>query len=264
MSTLTTSNGYLGNNHSVFQAEVTAILKASDLLNNFVTKSITIFSDSQSAIAALAGINIKSKTVSDCIDKLNLLSIHCNVDIKYVQAHADHAGNEAADVDAKLGTKNIENKADIPPPICWAKLRIKQEMYRDWCLRWYQLEMARQTRIWFPTVNKRASRYLLKLPRKELGLMVQMITRHNRLNRHQSLMEPGISPTCRLCREEDETSWHLIGECPMLRWKRWEYLGGPCLDNPPDWSPSKLLKFLLKAKIDEMNRREENPLSQIP
>ena len=94
--------------------------------------------------------------------------------------------------------------------------------------------------------------------------MVQMITGHNRLNRHQSLMEPGISPTCRLCREEDESSWHLIGECPMLRTKRWEYLGGPCLDNPPDWSPSKLLKFLHKAKIDEMNIREENPLSQIP
>ena len=50
----------------------------------------------------------------------------------------------------------------------------------------------------------------------------------------------------------------------MLRTKRWEYLGGPCLDNPPDWSPSKLLKFLHKAKIDEMNLREENPLSQIP
>ena len=181
-----------------------------------------------------------------------------------MRAHADRTGNEAADVDAKLGTKNTKNKADIPPPISWAKLRIKQEMYRDWCLRWYQLELARQTRIWFPSVNKRASKYLLTLPRKELGLMVQMITGHNRLNRHQSLMEPGISPTCRLCREEDESSWHLIGECPMLRTKRWEYLGGPCLDNPPDWSPSKLLKFLHKAKIDEMNLREENPLSQIP
>ena len=157
MSTLTKSNGYLGKNHSVFQAEVTAILKACDFLNNFVTKSITIFSDSQSAIAALAGINVKSKTVADCIDKLNSLSISSKVDIKYVRAHADHTGNEAADVDAKLGTKNTENKADIPPPISWAKLRIRQEMYRDWCLRWYQLELARQTRIWFPSVNKRAS-----------------------------------------------------------------------------------------------------------
>ena len=77
-------------------------------MNNFVSKSITIFSDSQSAIAALAGINIKSKTVADCIDKLNTLSISSKVDIKYVRAHADHTGNEAADVDAKLGTKKYE------------------------------------------------------------------------------------------------------------------------------------------------------------
>ena len=50
-------------------------------------------------------------------------------------------------------------------------------------------------------------------------------------------------------------------QCPMLRTKRWEYLGGFELENPPDWSPSKLLKFLLKAKIDEMNEREDNIFS---
>ena len=83
------------------------------------------------------------------------------------------------------------------------------------------------------------------------------------LYRHQSLIDPGVSPTCRLCGEEAECSWHVIGRCPMLRTKRWEYLGGFELENPPDWSPSKLLKFLLKAKIDEMNEREDNIFSQI-
>ena len=92
--------------------------------------------------------------------------------------------------------------------------------------------------------------------------MVQMITGHNFLNRHESLVNPGTDPTCRLCREEDESAWHLIGECPMLRAKRWEYLGQHFLDSPPDWSPSRLLQFLLKAKFPEMNQREDSNLSQ--
>ena len=264
MCTLNRDNGYLGSKNSVFQSEVTAILKSCDYLENYFANSITIFSDSQSALAALAGFNIKSKIVAECIEKLNLLSAHSTVELKYVRAHSDFTGNEVAGADAKLGTKNIQNKVEVHPPISWAKLRIKREMYSEWCRRWYQLKIGRQTRIWFPSINKRASRYLLTRSRKELGLMTQMITGHCRLNRHQSLIDPGVSPTCRLCGEEAECSWHVIGRCPMLRTKRWEYLGGFELENPPDWSPSKLLKFLLKAKIDEMNEREDNIFSQIP
>ena len=92
--------------------------------------------------------------------------------------------------------------------------------------------------------------------------MVQMITGHNRLNRHESLINPEVSPTCRLCKEEDETSWHIIGECPMLRFKRWQSMGEAFLENPPDWNPRKLLRFFHIAKIVEMNQREDLDPSQ--
>ena len=181
-----------------------------------------------------------------------------------MKAHCGIDQNERADQLAKLGTKNTQNKVHTLPPLSGAKLLVNQAIKSEWRERWYQLKQARQTRIWFPSLNKKASKFLIKQPRKELGLMVQMITGHNFLNRHQSLINSDTSPTCRLCKEDDESAWHLIGECPMLRGKRWEYLGGPFLDNPPDWSPCRLLQFLHKAKISEMNQREDLDLSLNP
>ena len=58
--------------------------------------------------------------------------------------------------------------------------------------------------------------------------------------------------------EEEESSWHIIGDCQMLRNKRWQ----PFLDDPPDWRPWKLLQFLHDSKIIEMNKREIPNLSQ--
>ena len=262
---LASENGYLGTCQTVFQAEVTAILKACELISKeFWAKSITIFSDSQAAIAALAGFRVRSKVVSNCINALNELGSTTTIVIKYVKAHCGIDQNERADQLAKLGTKNTQNKVPTLPPLSGAKLLVNQAIKSEWRERWYQLKQARQTRIWFPSLNKRASKFLIKQPRKELGLMVQIITGHNFLNRHQSLINPDTSPTCRLCKEDVESAWHLIGECPMLRGKRWEYLGGPFLDNPPDWSPCRLLQFLHIAKISEMNQREDLYLSLIP
>ena len=106
---LATENGFLGKCQTVFQAEVTAIHKACELLNDFRAKSITIFSDSQAAIAALAGFKVNSKTVENCIDSLNQLGTTSNVEIKYVKAHCGIDHNETADRLAKLGTKNTHN-----------------------------------------------------------------------------------------------------------------------------------------------------------
>ena len=249
-------NGCISENTSVFQSEILAIHKACELLYGCNAKNVTIFSDSQAAIAALAGTKVKYKTVENCIKHLNILGQETNVEIKWVKGHCDFSGNEYVDMLAKLGTKNTQKIINVPPPISWAKLLINQEIYKIWRQRWCYIEGQRQSKIWFPTLYKKASKQLLELSRNELGLCVQMLTGHNRLNRHESLINPGISPMCRLCTEEEETSWHIIGECPMLRSKRWQSFGEPYLDNPPEWRPWKLLQFLHDAKIAEMNKRE--------
>ena len=90
--------------------------------------------------------------------------------------------------------------------------------------------------------------------------MTQFITGFNRLNRHESLVNPDVLSTCRLCEEDEETSWHLAADCPALLFKRRECFKENILDDPPDWRVYDLQQFLLKAKIKEMNEREtRNP-----
>ena len=171
-------------------------------------------------------------------------------------------GNEIADKQAKLGSKNRTNKVECPVPISWAKQLIKQGSYQEWTHRWYYSKTARQTKIWFPSLNRNFSRSLIHLDRADLGLTVEMLTGHNRLNRHESIVDKDVSPTCRLCEEEEESSYHIIGECPRLLHKRWEAFGEPFLDLDPVWKPRSFLKFLLTAKIKEMNNRVQANNSQ--
>ena len=150
-------NGQLSTANSVFQGEILGISKACEALYEMDTMSCTIFSDSQSAIKALASPTVKSKTVLDCIEKLNSLGDQKVVTIKWVKAHNSHKFNDFADEMAKLGTKNTANKVDIPPPKSWAKEILAKKMLREWTQKWVSLDEARQTKIWFTRPDKALS-----------------------------------------------------------------------------------------------------------
>ena len=261
-NTVALENGYLGEKNSVFQGEILGIHKACDNLKNLNADKVTIFCDSQAALAALSNWKVNSITVEKCIKNLNQLSQLTEVELKWVKAHVNIRGNEIADTQAKLGTKNRANKIDCPAPISWAKQLIKQGSYKDWTHKWYYSKTARQTKIWFPSLNKKYSKSLMLLNRTDLGLAVEMLTGHNRLNRHESIVDKNVSPTCRLCEEEEETAYHIIGECPRLLHRRWEAFGQPFLDLDPVWKPRSFLKFLRTAKIKEMNNRAVSNNSQ--
>ena len=253
---LSSENGQLGINNSVYQAEITAISQACKSLCEIVTPRVTIFSDSQAAISSLNSLKVKSKTVLNCIRQLNLLGNNCQVDIKWVKAHADHPGNEFADKEAKLGTTNVSNRVNVLPPDCWAKNLICTSIMKAWKLRWFLDKECRQTKIWFPRPNMTKSNFSFNQSRTKLGLLVEMITGHNRLNRHESLVTKGeVDPLCRFCLEDDETFWHVIGECPALWLKRRDSFNSFFLENPPEWNFFSLLKFLRLADMEEANKR---------
>ena len=60
------SNGFIGENASVFQSEVTAIQQACLELSNY-DGDITIFTDSMSTLDALCKLKTKSRVVAQCI-----------------------------------------------------------------------------------------------------------------------------------------------------------------------------------------------------
>ena len=107
-----------------------------------------------------------------------------------------------------------------------------------------------------PAVNKRKSKLLINQDRTTLGLIVQMLTGHTRLNRHESLINPEEEPNCRYCLQEEETPWHVIGACPRLMNVRLDCFGLRFLEDIPEWTPQQLLKFCQKANLKELNKGE--------
>ena len=251
-------NGQLSVANSVFQGEIMGIQKACEALYELDGFSCTIFSDSQSALMALASPTVKSKAVKNCIKQLNFLGSQKIVTLKWVKAHNSHKFNDFADKMAKEGTKNTANMVGIPPPNSWAKEILAKKMYREWRDRWTSIDEARQTKIWFSRPDKALSSQITLLNRSNLGLFVQMVTGHNRLKYHESIVnrKPNEA-SCRFCNEAPESSWHLIGECDALWNQRCTSFETINLENPPKWKLGQVLKFLRISKMAKLNERSE-------
>ena len=251
------SNGSMNLENTVFQAEVLAISRACDMLYEMPPIDVNIYSDSQAALQSLISLKIKSSTVEKCVEKLNLLGNERKVTLHYVKAHCGIKFNELADSEAKKGVYNTQNKVDTPLPESWAKAKIASSIKKIWTQRWVSVNEARQTKIFFPRPNKSTSDLLCNLNRRDLGFIVEMITGHCRLKRHESIVNHGGDPDCRYCGPGNpETPWHLIGECPAFFQRRREAFETLYIENPPQWNVRRLLKFLKSSGIAELNKGE--------
>ena len=137
--------------------------------------------------------------------------------MSWVARHQNHTANEATDALAKIGTTNESNKVNLPPPKLIAKNKLRDEMLKQWNERWISNNKCRQTKIFYPQIDIKNSTSIINLSRKNLGMMVQVITGHKKLQYHQSLMEPLQQDSfCRFCQEEEETAYKLVCTCPRF------------------------------------------------
>ena len=130
---------------------------------------------------------------------------------------------------------------------------VNERMHELWNTRWVKGKDARQTRIFFPTVNLSKSNKIRKMNRTNISNMVRAITGHDFRRRHQALMEGGGITTCRLCNEGEESSSLLVDSCPRLQGKRMDIFGTPPGSAvSPIWKPEQLAAFLSDPLISEM------------
>ena len=66
---------------------------------------------------------------------------------------------------------------------------------------------------------------MLLCDRPDYGELVRLLTGHNFLNRHSFLLGETETADCRLCNESEETSEHLLCDCPVLSDTRFRILG---------------------------------------
>ncbi len=137
----------LGQDVTPFQAEVAAVLDSvtSCLRKRPVKEQITVCTDSQAAVAALAASGTKSLLVADCMEKLTALSEINQVTIMWVPGHSGIQQNETADRLAKEGarTRPIGPKAFLPLSLNKFKSKI-----RNWIEKRRQTEWKVYEKYW--------------------------------------------------------------------------------------------------------------------
>ena len=85
---------------------------------------------------------------------------------------------------------------------------------------------------------------------------MQFLTGHNKLKRHKNIQNGVNDPhSCRLCFEEEESSFHVIAECPATQSVRTKVFELPIprpLPDQPDWTVSQVVRFLKESPVGDM------------
>ncbi len=92
-------------------------------------EQITICTDSQAAVAALAASGTKSLLVADCIEKLTVLSKIYQVTIMWVPGHSRNQQNETADRLAREGARTRPVGPEPFLPLFFSRFKSK---IRNW------------------------------------------------------------------------------------------------------------------------------------
>jgi len=278
----------------VFQAEVFAQKMAATLILNgsqgadawVGSRPITIHSDNQASILALDNLWVKSLLVQQTIDLLDRAADCCpKLSIRWVKSHIGHHGNELAD------TAAVEARDDLVAPDWDTPLLAKAVMHREidkmatrlWERDWDEYIGCRQTRHFFPK-GPRPSFYkqIINLPRIVVGQLIQVLTGHAHLQRHQAIIDESErqriiaangydnadddgyaiidapDPSCRRCGKGEETPLHLLTDCDDLATTRLNIFGKENLVEPgaiPDFSDLpvyQIVSFFREAKFETL------------
>ncbi|XP_077255623.1 uncharacterized protein LOC143893775 [Temnothorax americanus] len=222
---------------TVFQAETVAIMRCAQTLLERKQEGgrIRICLDSGAALRALCAPNFTSRLVWDCSCTLEKLARNNEVTLIWVPGHSGIKGNETADQLARAGS---ETRLLGPEPAVGIPYSLSRREIRGWLRNQHLDYWKRETRV-----RCRQARALLgdspkeelassirSLNRKDARLVVQLLTGHGVLNYHMYKLGRSSTPDCRLCGEEEETSLHILGQCPAYARRRLVTLGSAFLE----------------------------------
>ena len=177
------------------------------------------------------------------LDLLDSAADHCqSLRIRWVRAHSGHTGNVLADTAARAGRDDHANPDWETPLLAKAVMHceINKMAKRLWINKWDELLECRQTRHFFPNGPRPSfSRDVVNLDKIICGQVVQLLTGHTYMKRHQAIIDDSerqriIAVTggnadshgnaiidapdasCDLCHNGEETPLHLLSECDAL------------------------------------------------
>jgi ribonuclease HI len=238
----------LGNDTTVFQAEVAAMLHATEwLLANFWSldrTKIFILVDNQAAIRAVSHRSFKDGLVLECRNKINSLSFQNDVTLGWIRGHAESCGNEVADSLAKSGSLTPLDHPVLPMAKRTIERKIADKYLTRWQHEWEETKEHVHSKSFLFDVRDEAYKTIKRLPKQRLRRLCAFVTGHVNLRYFVKKFDPTISPWCRWCDEELEKPLHIADDCPRFAQARLLWWTG----RPPDTAndTTRRISFCLK------------------
>jgi len=205
---------------SVFQAEMFAILNAVKHINAKLKSntSITIRTDSQSAIKALQNASSTTVLVQEIYSQLRIAQqSQIHISFAWIRAHEGNIGNELADQLAKMGAVSHQSIAYDLMPVSYVKKIVYQKNLQMWNEKWTNANTGENTRQFLPTIYDRI-RYK-KLFTTDFYL-TQFLTNHGKFNQYLNRFNIRSDPLCEVCIGKIDTALHVIFECERYEQQR--------------------------------------------
>ena len=147
--------------------------------------------------------------------------------------------------------------------IHFKKAILRDIVYDHFSKEWLKVDHGRQSKHFFPYINKARSYNIIKLPKKIYSRVVQFCTGHCWLKGHCKVVAgpsdptkyygPALDDSCRFCEMPfPETPAHILGECLYTLKLRQDIFNSHILDPPFTCSISKLVKFLHLSEIEDL------------
>ena len=274
---------HLSPDTTVFQAELYAIYHAATFLlslDDIDDVPIHFYVDSQAALKALMTFETDSKTVLITVESLETLCTKHPVHLNWVRAHAGQVGNEAADELAKFAASNsfgplkgYEIRIPFTPsliPHIFFKRKIGEDTIVRWNREWWDYPRCRQTKMFFPQVDLPRAKLLYRTDKCTYSAAIRWITGHNGLMYQNNKIDPMFynNPQCRMCddgevgNQNDETTLHVMTECPKVQELRQDCFGERFLDEADlkTLKPDRIHLFLKSYAARTLEYTDECPI----
>ncbi|GBM85897.1 hypothetical protein AVEN_144324-1 [Araneus ventricosus] len=191
----------LGNQNTVFMAEVMAISSSIDYCIDKNIRNSKVIIDSRSTLMAIKSTEEKRRIIIETKKKLKLTKIH----FQWVRAHNGTVGNERADALAKLAASKDQIYTEFGPSEAQVRYSGKVLLATKWQERWNNSAKGSWTKKFFKEAkfNRLHGDFYYN----------QVLTSHGVFGAHQERLfgKEGACP----CGEQLETIEHILLKCKI-------------------------------------------------